>query len=53
MGEGDAEWGQRGVAVVRLAEGADPEAADQLQAHCRASLAACATSAVSRLRFAS
>ncbi|HEY9448148.1 MAG TPA: o-succinylbenzoate--CoA ligase, partial [Gemmatimonadaceae bacterium] len=40
IGESDAEWGQRVVAVVRLAEGADPEAADQLQAHCRASLAA-------------
>jgi O-succinylbenzoic acid--CoA ligase len=40
IGESDAEWGQRVVAVVRLAEGAGPEAADQLQAHCRASLAA-------------
>jgi O-succinylbenzoic acid--CoA ligase len=40
IGESDAEWGQRVVAVVRLVEGADPSVADQLQAHCRSSLAA-------------
>ena len=40
IGESDAEWGQRVVAVVRLADGADPSVADQLQTHCRSSLAA-------------
>jgi O-succinylbenzoic acid--CoA ligase len=40
IGESDTEWGQRVVAVVRLVEGADRSVADQLQAHCRASLAA-------------
>jgi O-succinylbenzoic acid--CoA ligase len=40
IGESDAEWGQRVVAVVRLAEGVDPSVADQLQEHCRSSLAA-------------
>ncbi len=40
IGESDAEWGQRVVAVVRLVEGMDPPAVEQLQAHCRTSLAA-------------
>ncbi len=40
IGESDAEWGQRVVAVVRLAEGAGPGMAEELRAHCRASLAA-------------
>jgi O-succinylbenzoic acid--CoA ligase len=40
IGESDAEWGQRVVAVVRLVEGADREVVDQIQAHCRAALAA-------------
>jgi O-succinylbenzoic acid--CoA ligase len=40
VGVVDPEWGQRVVAVVRLAEGADPSVAGELQSHCRASLAA-------------
>jgi O-succinylbenzoic acid--CoA ligase len=40
IGESDAEWGQRVVAVVRLAEGADREVAEELRAHCRMELAA-------------
>ena len=42
IGESDAEWGQRVVAIVRLVDGeaADRALAEELRAHCRASLAA-------------
>lgn len=39
IGESDAEWGQRVVAVVRLVEGADLSVVQELPAHCRVSLA--------------
>ncbi|HEU6450429.1 MAG TPA: o-succinylbenzoate--CoA ligase [Gemmatimonadaceae bacterium] len=40
IGVADAEWGQRVVAVVRLADGADRAVVEEFQSHCRASLAA-------------
>jgi O-succinylbenzoic acid--CoA ligase len=40
IGESDAEWGQRVVAVVRLVEGTHREVGGELQAHCRGALAA-------------
>ncbi|HEY0995274.1 MAG TPA: o-succinylbenzoate--CoA ligase [Gemmatimonadaceae bacterium] len=41
IGEADAQWGQRVVAVVRLHDGAAPDAAtaESLREHCRARLA--------------
>jgi O-succinylbenzoic acid--CoA ligase len=40
IGEADAEWGQRVVAVVRLVEEAGEGVVEELRSHCRASLAA-------------